>query len=730
MPPQQRVFRYLIFGLLGWFLVSTLSLALPGKMVFGVNRDLSDWPLIAHHFAAYSQPSPEDLERSGPPEGFRPSGALGIPGESPETLRPFVEVTAELEKQTGLFTTYSDLETGKTYLSLLPAQLNQNFLLVSSIEAGLGEGGLLRGWPINDLLVQFREAPENKVLVLVPNTFVRNPGGQTWQQRLLESSFSDSILFAIDVVSIEPDSQAKLIDLSDLIMTRDLANVKDSLGPALEGYSRSPELSRIDSLRAFENNIEMGTTVGFSADGSRSSFSLASLFGFSLQGLPDDRGFSLGIRYSFSALPTRNGYQPRPADERVGYFISAFRAPPRLGSTDPFVRYIHRWNLEKQTPAQAVSKPKEPIVFWLENTVPPEYRASLSKGVLMWNEAFEQAGFQDAVEVRQMPNNADWDPADIRYNVIRWSDSLRSGVAGLGPSRVNPLTGEILDADIILDANNIRSLQQAYRTLTGGQRAGAGATDGWGDSLGLAATCAQPSQNWNLQWQALQQLGPEGLNQLRNPSGEFARYTHGLEEQCNESVGDQQVAFGALALDMTTHLSRSQLDEYVQQFLIMLTAHEVGHTLGLRHNFAGSGSLPPEALNDLAVTRSQGMTNSIMDYVPPNIAPPGVEQGDFFPTALGAYDIWAIQYGYQTVASSSFPLTATTASAQSASSQPASSQVATLRQIANQGSAPELAYAADEDISDFIDPEVNAWDLSNDPLKFAQWQLDNSQAVW
>jgi hypothetical protein len=82
----------------------------------------------------------------------------------------------------------------------------------------------------------------------------------------------------------------------------------------------------------------------------------------------------------------------------------------------------------------------------------------------MWNQAFEEAGFKDAIEVRQMPNDAKWDPADVRYNTIRWINTV-DGFFALGPSRVNPLTGEILDADIVVDASFVRSLKQEYRSL-------------------------------------------------------------------------------------------------------------------------------------------------------------------------------------------------------------------------------------------------------------------------
>ncbi|NJL44971.1 MAG: hypothetical protein HC922_02930 [Leptolyngbyaceae cyanobacterium SM2_3_12] len=178
-------------------------------------------------------------------------------------------------------------------------------------------------------------------------------------------------------------------------------------------------------------------------------------------------------------------------------------------------------------------------------------------------------------------------------------------------------------------------------------------------------------------------------------------------------MASQQMAFGALALNTLGPPFETQAAQttYINQYLRALTSHEIGHVLGLRHNFLGSTLLSPQELNDPAITQSQGMLSSIMDYFPPNLAPPGQPQGDYFPTRLGPYDLWAIEYGYRPTTNQ---MTAT----------------AELQRIANRSGGPELAYAADEDIIDFLDPKANAWDLSNDPLHYAQGQMANARAIW
>ncbi|WP_256995691.1 DUF5117 domain-containing protein [Halomicronema hongdechloris] len=297
----------------------------------------------------------------------------------------------------------------------------------------------------------------------MPNLYFRDtPPSRS--QPLLQRSFSDSVLYALPIVSIDPSTDALLIDLGDLLLNRDPANLMGAFPWVLSSYAPNPDTSYLESIQAFPENLELSTQLGFTGGGV-SSDPFAALFAWSLASVPDPRAFSLTVRYSLSKLPLNPRYQPRRADERVGYFLTAFRTPAQAQRSTAFVRYINRWHLEKQDPQAAISPPKEPIVFWIENTVPPQYRTAIREGVLMWNQAFQQAGFQGAIEVRQMPDDADWDPADVRYNVIRWSDSFSTWAIGLGPSRVNPYTGEILDADVILDANVIRLLYQQYQSL-------------------------------------------------------------------------------------------------------------------------------------------------------------------------------------------------------------------------------------------------------------------------
>ena len=143
----------------------------------------------------------------------------------------------------------------------------------------------------------------------------------------------------------------------------------------------------------------------------------------------------------------------------MGHFLTVIKDYSKTGQDDQFVRYINRWDLRKVEPTAKVSPPRKPIIFWIENTVPYRFRGAVREGILEWNKTFEQAGFANAIEVRQQPDDATWDPEDINYNTFRWITS-DAGFA-MGPSRVNPLTGQILDADIIFDASFIEHWTRA-----------------------------------------------------------------------------------------------------------------------------------------------------------------------------------------------------------------------------------------------------------------------------
>jgi hypothetical protein len=254
----------------------------------------------------------------------------------------------------------------------------------------------------------------------------------------------------------QPERQSLLVDFGDFL----LADVP-MYGYALELSFRFPyrfdaKNSHFGTLKSFEKNVEIETVAHYAIE--RPPIPPLVPPGTPLppmppppRNLPDVRSLLVHFHYSFSELPGP-GFQPRLADDRVGHFFTQVEDYSTDTNFETSKRYINRWRLEKQDAAAPLSPPKQPIVFWLENTIPVPYRDAIRGGILLWNNAFERIGFQNAIVVKQQPDDADWDPADVRYSTIRWFTGYPEPGFAEGPSAVNPLTGEVFDADIRFDA--------------------------------------------------------------------------------------------------------------------------------------------------------------------------------------------------------------------------------------------------------------------------------------
>ena len=151
-------------------------------------------------------------------------------------------------------------------------------------------------------------------------------------------------------------------------------------------------------------------------------------------------------------IPDSTGYTPRAADDRIGYFTTVYCDLGKFTDKEKWVRYINRWNLEKRDPKLKMSPPKEPIVFYIDTAVPVRYREAVRQGITRWNKCFEKVGIVNAIEVYQQDEatnqHMDKDAEDVRYNFIRWLSNDQG--TSIGPSRTHPLTGQILDADIVI----------------------------------------------------------------------------------------------------------------------------------------------------------------------------------------------------------------------------------------------------------------------------------------
>jgi hypothetical protein len=453
-----------------------------------------------------------------------------------------------------------------------------------------------------------------------------------------------------------------LVDMTRIFMSDD-----EHIGRSI-GMSFASDRSTWAKVKAFPKNVELQVAAVYTGGGQFDT-------------VADARGAQINVHYSISLLSS-GGYHPRVADDRVGYFMTVLKDFSDKKDDEQFVRYINRWNLEKESPASKVSQPKKPIVFHMEKTVPLNLRPYIRAGIEEWNRAFEKFGIVNAIDVEQQNDDDDWDPEDVRYNTFRWI-TANAGFA-MGPSRVNPMTGQILDADIIFDADFLTFWKQQYETFTPG------------DAAALMGGPVDPAEK------PFGKLLAEG--HLHGGAGACA-YCNGMQQQMGFATA-ALVARGDIAA-----VKGGLPEEVVAQALKEVVMHEVGHTLGLRHNFKASAWKSLAEIDDPVKGPAEGTVASVMDYTPINITPTGTRQGLYYPTTIGPYDYWAIEYGYKPISGD---------------------EQAELKKIAARGAEAGLDYATDEDVRGGIDsdPLANRFDLGKDPLEFARRQTKTSSELW
>lgn len=610
-----------------------------------------------------------------------PAGAEKKDEDSP--YKDWDKTLKDTETQKGLFIVHRKHDS--TWFEIAPDQLDKPYLMVSSLSTGLGKGWLLGGMPLDTDLWYFRKAG-NKIQITVKNTRFRASDGSP-MSHAVKLSYSDSVLTTAKIVSINKDTKNYLLEMNDVLVS-DLPGIGIALKQFLGGpASFDKDRSSITHLKTFPKNVEIEVGAMYVAPEARP-----------LETVSDPRYLPLGIHYSLSELPDNN-YHARAADDRVGYFLTALKDFSRDSADSFFVRYINRWKLEKQDPGAPLSPPKEPIVFYIDRTIPEEYRGYVRGGLLMWNKAFEKAGFKDAIVAKDAPDDPDFDPEDVRYNTIRWITSTEPSFGAIGPSRVDPRNGHILDADILIEASMVQNVRRGYRNYVN--------TLSSTTAMGSALPGASPF-SWTAGAAGPSSPPPAGSDR---PDSRMGPDPMAL---CSFADGAELgAAVDAALFQATGEMEPGGVvpEEYIGQFLHWVVAHEVGHTLGLRHNFRASAATPYERLNDVSWTRENGLYNSVMEYPSPNISVDRRIQGDYYTNVVGTYDIWAIKYGYTQL-----------------DAKTPDDETQALRLIAEQSTKPGHEYGSDDDafagpVPIGVDPDVNQFDLGGDPLAYGRDRL-------
>lgn len=605
---------------------------------------------------ASGQPTAPGARPALAPAAVAAAAAAQAASQAAQGQRSFAEVTRDATEQAGLFSLWT--RDDRVWIEIAPDQFDKPFFLTSNLNRGIGERWLFGGMMASPVgvsqVVQFRKVGTLVQLVAKNVRYTATPG--TPEARAVAQGFSDSLLASTAIASQpHPERKSVLIDASALFIT-DLPGAAIALDRAYrQPYSLDARNSSFSATRSTADMATFEVNLHFAlARPVAPSPAPAILGGPSLPStLPDVRSLFLGFHYTLASLPAVP-MRTRAADERVGYFTTE-----RLDFTtdiarEPIDRYVVRWRLEKQDPSADRSPPKQPIVFWLDRTIPERYRAPIREGILEWNKAFERIGYVDAIKVELQPEDADFDTSDIRHASVRWQTVARTAYGAMGPVAIDPRTGEILDADIAIDANNVRVIR-------------------------------------NLRAEYLP----------RNPQASGTAPT--AAAACTyDDIATGEAVFGLALLEARGDLvpDGPEVEAFVASFLKDTTMHEVGHALGLRHNLRASTIYTETQLADPAFTHEHGISGSVMEYNPWNIALAGHAQGAFQMSTLGPYDYWAIEYAYREFAPDQ--------------------EAAGLATIAARSREPLLAYATDEDASFLsLDPQVNRLDLGDSPLGYA-----------
>ncbi len=558
------------------------------------------------------------------------------------------EILEKCEAIPGLFTLHRNKEDGTVFLEISNDQFDREYIHFSHTLDGIPDLGSFRGQFTRSKIFRVTRY-YNKIEFVAENTsFYFNPDSAI--SKAASANISDAILASEEIEASSKDKTRHLVKADSLFLKEYFRQIKpgksggDSKKKEFSLGELSKERTRFSEIKSFPDNTLF--RVNYVYENARPEKE-------GEEDVADSRYVTIRIQHSLMAVP-ENDYEARIDDPRVGFFTTQVTDLTSKSSA-PYRDLVRRWHLKKKNPDAELSDPVEPIVWWIENTTPVELRDTIRDAVLGWNLAFESAGFSNAVQVKVQPDDADWDSDDVNYHVLRWTSSPNPPFGGYGPSFANPRTGQILGADIMLEylflTNRIR-----FREL-------------------LGTTSEENSQF--------------PFNRQNSSSGYF----------CNFGHFHHMNSMAAKAALTSLGNGEIEVDALMKQGLTDLILHEVGHTLGLNHNFKSSHLYDRETIHNKELTSKTGIIGSVMDYAPASIAVDREKQGHYYSIVPGPYDHWAIRFGYS------------------------SGSDEDLVSILSESTKPEHAFGNDADDmrspGSGIDPRAMINDLTSEPIENA-----------
>ena len=519
----------------------------------------------------------------------------------------------------GMFNAYA--QDGKYYFEIPVSLLQRDMLVVNKLQRvpfELNDAGVNRGTNYETQMIRFEwNKEEKKIRVRQSRPLPESPENDAIT-RSVRDNFISPLIADFKLEACNADSTSVIIQINDIYdgSETSINNVFDNINL---GTSAVKDLSRIMSIKAFPNNIvatsELTTKV-------REGMSAVNV--------------TVEVSSSLVLLPEKP-MMGRLDDPKVGYFTKDLLYFSDSQQKTEEKKYITRWRLEPKPENREaylrgeLVEPEKPIVFYIENSTPYRWRKYIKQGIEDWQVAFERAGFKNAIIAKELPDSIAVNADDINYSVVTYAASSKANA--MGPSILDPRSGEILEADIMWWHNVISMVQEWITVQTGA-------------------------------------IDPK------------ARGTKLPDEMMGDAIR-------------------------------FVACHEVGHSLGLRHNMMGSWTFPTDSLRSKSFTDKMNSTaSSIMDYARYNyVAQPGDGVTAVSPH-IGPYDIFAIEYGYRW-----YGLPTPEA------------EKDVLYDFLNKHNGRLYKYSEAQDPRSAVDPRAQNEDLGDDPVRSSELGIANLKRI-
>ncbi len=371
--------------------------------------------------------APEPAQSSPPAYATWVKGAVVMPG-----LIPIVKKDA------------------KVYLALSKDQLGRDFIETSVPSTGLGGYGPAPGEPyVAPARILHFDRVDDQIVLRWPNTYARVMPNSA-QATSVSESMPASVIAVVPIVA-EDD---KTIVIPTAPFLGDVGNYSaefdNVITNPMHGYRLDADRTFLSQVKAFPENDVLRVAQTWTSEKPNL-----------IDSAPDGRSLEVDITYNLIAAPN-DGYMPRIADPRVGYFEQGLLDYTTDSIETRSIQYVTRWNFAPQDPSRP-SNATHPIVYFLSNTIPQQYRDTVRRALLTWNDAYRKIGILNAVQVQDQPSDPNWDPEDIRHNMVRWVSNVQPLYGAEALIVDDPRTGEELNAGVNVDATGGAASGFVYR---------------------------------------------------------------------------------------------------------------------------------------------------------------------------------------------------------------------------------------------------------------------------